>query len=401
MRHILRICIGLCLLGIVTTGCRKDPIPDTPSATEETRLVSVIEERDLTTEEIKKSCDDMTGGKLSSFPIQIPWHPVRKVTLKYRTTGVDGNPMEASGVVIYRTDFDSTFRGLCSVQHGTCPFHWAPSLLDFSPEAAPALAGYIVVEADYIGYGISQTETFNHPYLHTTSTAQACYDMLLAAREYLEKAQIGYHDQTLLAGVSQGGNASVALLEKLEKEQYPNIGEVFAAGPPLSITTIFTTLLADSLKYSNYTKPSFALQIIRSMNECHHLNLDWSLIFKPPYHSVLGILDSVDFYMANSKFTRNMREVFHEDFFAPDPTSQNSELAKLFDAFQKNDLVPRYHPQHRVQLFHTPTDEIIPYQISVDAVNSDPNYTLSNLSSKDHLTGCLEFYIWLVLVHLK
>ncbi len=400
MKNILRILTFAALI-VFSASCKKDPEPVNPPTPEKTPLYSVIEERELTAEEIKKSCDDMTGGKLSSFPVKIPWHPVRKVTLKYRTTGVDGKPLEVSGIVTFRTDFDSTFRGLCSVQHGTCPFHWAPSRLDFSPEAAPALAGYIVVEADYIGYGVSQTETFNHPYLHTASTAQACYDMLLAAREYLEKAKINYHDQTLLAGVSQGGNATVALLEKLEKEQYPNIGDVFAAGPPLSITTIFTTLLTDSLKYSNYTKPGFALQIIRSMNECHQLNLDWSLIFKPKYQTVLGILDSVDFYMANENLTRNMREVFHEDFFAPDPATRNSELAKLFGAFKKNDLVPRYHPQHHVQLFHTPTDEIIPYKISVDAVNFDHNYTLSDLSSKDHLTACLEFYIWLVLVHMK
>lgn len=93
MKNLLRIFTFAALI-VLSGSCKKDPEPVNPPTPDKTPLYSVIEERELTAEEIKKSCDDMTGGKLSSFPVKIPWHPVRKVTLKYRTTGVDGKPLE-------------------------------------------------------------------------------------------------------------------------------------------------------------------------------------------------------------------------------------------------------------------------------------------------------------------
>lgn len=405
MKNLLKLFFNIslyCFLAaFILAGCQKEEPKPEPEPNQETTscLLGILEEREMSADAVKQACQQMAGETANLSMLNIPWHPIRVVTLKYRTTNASGQPVEASGIVAYRTDMEGGFRGIYSVQHGTCEFTACPSKLAFSPEACACLLGHIAVEADYIGYGHSETANHAHPYLHSESTAQACYDMLCAAKEYLKKCQISYTDTTHLVGYSQGGAATIALLKKLEEKNYPTIGEVFAGGGPLSLTITFNELLKDSVSITNYQQPAYMLLIFRSMNECHHLQLDWSKLFKPKYADAIGLLDTLSFAEANKVLGNNFREIITEDFFAPDPTAINSEIAKLYDAFAKNDLILNFSPKHKATLFHSPTDDIVPYSNSKTAADKYPNYTLANLSSKTHFAGAVEFLLWLLLVH--
>lgn len=70
---------------------------------------------------------------------------------------------------------------LLSIQHGTLDLEEAPSRQLFYYEMAPVISNHVVVMADYLGFGVSQTADRQHPYLHNESTGRTCADMIEAA----------------------------------------------------------------------------------------------------------------------------------------------------------------------------------------------------------------------------
>ncbi len=72
--------------------------------------------------------------------------------------------------------------------------------------------GYLVIGADYFGLGASAEP---EGYMVKASHQQATYDMLLASRAVLDQMKLG-SNRLFLAGWSQGGFVTMALLEKLE-----------------------------------------------------------------------------------------------------------------------------------------------------------------------------------------
>ena len=147
--------------------------------------------------------------------------------ITYKTKGVDGKKIIVSGIVAIPSGVTSYTR-LLSIQHATCDIGSAPSEQDFYYELLPVLLGKVVVLADYIGYGVSQTSDMQHPYLHSKLTGSTCADMIEAAREYLESKSIEENGDTIdLAGYSQGGSSTISTLLELEKRG-KLIGNVYA-----------------------------------------------------------------------------------------------------------------------------------------------------------------------------
>lgn len=109
---------------------------------------------------------------------------------------------------------------LVSYQHGTVyGKQEVPSYPEQSPETQLMIAqfagqGYVLVGADYFGLGDS---TQPEGYMVKASHQQATADMLVAAHAVL--ADLKQKTDTLfLAGWSQGGFVTMALLEKLERQ---------------------------------------------------------------------------------------------------------------------------------------------------------------------------------------
>jgi hypothetical protein len=101
-----------------------------------------------------------------------------------------GREVIASGLVSVPVKPDGARSPVLSYQHATIyKDAQAPSnqVAATEPPVVLASLGYIVVAADYVGYGASRGS--QHPYLLATPSAAAVMDLLTAARTWRQNPQ--------------------------------------------------------------------------------------------------------------------------------------------------------------------------------------------------------------------
>lgn len=365
----------------ITVSCNKS------EKVEFEKFVKVESSEVIPAESVKDIIQSIVGNTdLSSFGIQ--WKPIQKTVITYKTTDENNNEIEASGVILYPNDAIN-INSLYSVQHGTCDFHEAPSLQAFPIEGMHALFNNVVCMADYLGYGKTEWKKF-HPYLHKESTANVCYDMLIATTEYLKSIELDYgtENHVNLVGYSQGGAATIALQQLIEKDNKINISKVRAGGSPLDLNETLKALT----NTNEYSKMGYTLLLLKSMDVCYNLNLDYTKIFKEDYVDCIELLDNHTLNETSALLEGDLRTIFHDDFFAEN-YNNNTEFAKLTSAFEKNNLIEGFQPKNHIILYHSITDEIVPYINQILAANSYTNCTAEILKATNHIEGGFEFYI--------
>ena len=156
--------------------------------------------------------------------ITTAYSPARNAVRLYRVTYPSvvperGNkPTVASGLLAIPED-SGTSVPMVSYQHGTVyGKQEVPSFPQQSPETQLMIAqfagqGYVVTGADYFGLGTSSEP---EGYMVKASHQQATYDMLIASRAVLDHLKLTT-TKLFLAGWSQGGFVTMAMLEKLEQ----------------------------------------------------------------------------------------------------------------------------------------------------------------------------------------
>ena len=156
--------------------------------------------------------------------ITVTYSPARNAVRLYRVTYSSvvperGNkPTFASGLLAV-PDVEGTSFPMVTYQHGTVyGKQEVPSFPEQSPETQLMIAqfagqGYVVIGADYFGLG---TSTEPEGYMVKASHQQATYDMLIASRAVLDHLKLTT-TKLFLAGWSQGGFVTMAMLEKLEQ----------------------------------------------------------------------------------------------------------------------------------------------------------------------------------------
>ncbi|HEX4534371.1 MAG TPA: alpha/beta fold hydrolase [Rhizomicrobium sp.] len=181
------------------------------------------------------------GSVIRSEPMDIQPAGAAATRVLYRSTGLNGEPIAVSGVVI--------------VPQGPAPaggwpvIAWAHPTSGVIPRCAPSLAnflydqiqglqamihqGYIVVATDYPGLGTPQT----HPYLVGISEGRAVLDSVRAARALVPNAQ----NRFAVWGHSQGGQASIytGLLAQNYAPDLQLVG-VAAAAPATDLAALFS-----------------------------------------------------------------------------------------------------------------------------------------------------------------
>jgi dienelactone hydrolase len=170
--------------------------------------------------------------------IPVSYTPARQAVRLYRVAYPsvvperNSRPVTLSGLVAVPEDSAATLP-LLSYQHGTVYLkQQVPSFPEQSPETQVMLAqfagqGYALVGADYVGMGES---TEPQGYMVKASHQQATADLLPAARAVL--ADLGKTPQGLcIAGWSQGGYVTMAMLERLEKTGIAVRGAATASAP--------------------------------------------------------------------------------------------------------------------------------------------------------------------------
>lgn len=153
-----------------------------------------------------------------------PRHAVRLFRVTYPSVIPEkaNRPTLASGLVAIPEGLGGRLP-LVSYQHGTVfGRREVPSFPEESFEtrlmiALFAAGGYVVTGADYFGLGLSAEKD---SYIVLGSQSQACLDLRGPARALLAREGVTPADE-FLAGWSQGGVVTMALLERLEQQGVP------------------------------------------------------------------------------------------------------------------------------------------------------------------------------------
>ncbi|MCX6279952.1 MAG: hypothetical protein NT004_17950 [Bacteroidetes bacterium] len=175
-------------------------------------------------EVFKKDLEDFlqtstVGSKAYNDSFPPATYPVKLYRVKYNSVipELSNRPVVASGLIAIPEN-GSDSMPLLMYQHGTTFSKTeAPSFPENSMETKIIVSrfasqGYIVVCADYFGKGMSDLPD---SYLVLNSAQQACVDMLFAANSILTSKKIK-QGPLFLTGWSQGGWATLVLLQKLE-----------------------------------------------------------------------------------------------------------------------------------------------------------------------------------------
>jgi pimeloyl-ACP methyl ester carboxylesterase len=254
-------------------------------------------------------------------------------------------PDVQSGVNVYSISYNTTFKGqdviasgliaipsvsgtypVLTYQNGTNTLHSAAPSVD--PEAVlyqlieyVASTGYVVVMTDYLGFGAS--DQMAHPYLHKESTVQTIIDMLYALKEFDEDVAKGItvSNEYFLLGYSQGGWATLALLEELDKNYKPEFSVKAAScgAGPYDLNYFNAAVLG----LTEYPMPVFLGYISSAYSEYDLFSNPLTEIFNEPYASrIPGLYDGLhSSEEINAQLTGTLAGLFKAEYISGYSTS--------------------------------------------------------------------------------
>ena len=388
------------LLLLFLVACNNEETPWEEPTVEIGHLTSVIAESSYEKEELAAMVVDFVAAQGVNLPVDfvtLLMCDVEVAAIEYTTTGADGSLITASGVIAMPQGTTS-YDHLVSIQHGTLNMEEAPSQQLFYYEMLPVIRGHIIVMADYIGYGSSQTPDRQHPYLHNQLTGTTCADMIKAAREYLQqKSLTETSDAVELMGYSQGGQASMATLLELEKRGLAeSVRAVYAGGGPYDLESILQTFLSYQDNPMPYARTGYAPYLIRGMVYGEQLSVSDENLYAPAVieEGLNEMFSTRPLSEWHEALGTDITQVIHPDFFAAPAFNGNADVVAVIEALRKNSLInSSVPPQVPVYLYHSPQDDFVPYSNAVNAHNLWSSSTLTDLSMPGHVLGGVEFML--------
>lgn len=399
-RNITDKLLALLLMLAFLTACSDDDTPGEDPAVTNQYLTGVTTEKHISKSEITDMVMDYAASQGINLPeilISGLLCDVDVAAITYTTTGPDGASVTASGVVAMPAGTTS-YDHLLSIQHGTLDMEEAPSLQLFYYEMMPVVSGHVVVMADYLGYGASQTADRQHPYLHARLTGTACADMIEAAREYLRSKSIAEAGNAVeLLGYSQGGQATVATQLELESRGWTGrIRKVWAGGGPYDLETLLQAFLNDDGMPDTYPRSGYLPYLIRGMAYGEGLTVSDENLYAPAVieEGLNKLFSTRPLSEWHAALGTDITRVLHPDFFAAPDFNGNADVLAIVSALRKNSLVnASTAPQATVSLYHSPQDDFVPYSNVVSAHALWTNSTLTDLSMPGHVMGGMEFML--------
>ena len=389
------------LMLLFLVACNNDePLSVDEPSTENVYLTKVIKETSFNKEELAAMVVDYVAGQginLSADFVSMLMRDVDVAAIEYTTTGVDGNPVIASGVIAMPSG-TASYDHLVSIQHGTLDMEEAPSKQLFYYEMLPVISGHVIVMADYLGYGSSQTPDRQHPYQHNRLTGTACADMIGAAREYLKQKLVTETDDDIeLVGYSQGGQASMATLFELQRRgQAGSVRAVYAGGGPYDLESILQTFLSYKDNPLPYARTGYLPYLIRGMVYGENLQVSDENLYAPVVieKGLNKMFSTRPLSEWHEELGTDITEVIHPDFFDTPTFNRNADVIAVINALRKNSLVnTSVQPKVPIYMYHSPLDDFVPYSNAVNAHKMWTSSTLTDLSMPGHVLGGIEFML--------
>ena len=308
-----------------------------------------------TVDEVQAEINQELGSQGSSITAE---YDVSLYKIIYETLDGYGNTSLASGVIGIPEDSDHAF-GMVSWQHGTVVKRNSVSSVSGFNLLSMILssAGYVYVEPDYLGLGVS--EDF-HPYCLNTPSANTVIDMIRSARNFCHDSDnIQLNEQLSLIGYSEGGYATLAA-QKMMEEEYPDEFNITISLPMAGPYDMSGTMVDVMLNNSEpYGKPYYLPYVLLAYIEYYDLG-ELADFFLPEYAEMLPIW--FDGYHSDSYIDDQLPnppiEILLPELIQEFEVNQNHFLRNYLRA---NDLLD-WAPQSLTYLFHALADELIPFE---------------------------------------
>ena len=285
--------------------------------------------------------------------------------ISYETIDINGNPHVATGSVSYpRVDWPDVPNQafpIMSYQHGTVVEKSDVTSLagEWILPAILTGAGYVYVEPDYLGLGGSEGM---HPYQLKEPYGTAVVDMIRAVRYYaaFENDQFIVNDQLFLAGYSEGGYATMAAHQIIERDYSDefNITVSFPMAGAYSMSGLMVDLM---LEQQPYGQPFYFPYVLFAYLDSYPSIGTAEQYLLPEYVFLEDWFDgyhsSVEINDAMPEIPITIMKVEEIQYFEADANHP------LRVALQENDLWD-WTPQAPIHLFHGIGDELVPYENS-------------------------------------
>ncbi|OZI09686.1 hypothetical protein BWI93_02120 [Siphonobacter sp. BAB-5385] len=338
------------LLIVTVSGCVKDHNPKP----EFQYLVKADAIAQVSVNEVKQR---------ASILAPIVQYGVTAYRITYQTLGVDQKPVQASGLILLPVGYTGDLRVL-SFQHGTittqeeAPSSYLP-VGNMEAYGAGTLAaslgqGYLVVMADYLGFG--ESKALPHPYQHKASLASSTLDMLQAAREFANSKGIKLQKGVRLAGYSEGGYATLALHQALEQQTSSEL-TVLGSYPGAGAYDMLAT--AEWVVSQDKDLPIFAsayyMWVLLTYNQLYGINTPLTDFLTPGNATKVAAAIATGNPLA-ADVDLNPTKLFSSSFIAGIKNKTNQPLIK---ALQANNVYD-WKPKAPVLFLHATGDDIVP-----------------------------------------
>ncbi|MCA1741477.1 MAG: alpha/beta fold hydrolase [Bacteroidales bacterium] len=307
---------------LLVQSCRKDPGPD-PFDDNDYLLSS-----DLLLMRTKENIVSVLTLVATQYPavgdiVDDVVSGVNIYSVTYRTIFM-GEEVTASGLICIPS-VPGTYPVL-SFQNGTNTLHSAaptadPQGLQFQMIEYIASTGYVVIIPDYLGFGASKQMT--HPYLHKESTVQTVVDMLYAVTEFDQDVakDLTITNESYLIGYSQGGWATLALVEALENDYSADftVRAASCGAGPYDLGYVNSYVLGQT----QYPMPVYFAYIANTYSQYDLYSNDLADLFNAPYAGLIpGLFDGLHTpEQINAELSVNIAELFKAEYISGYSTS--------------------------------------------------------------------------------
>ena len=324
-------------------------------------LLSFEYEGSKNIETIQQQLDNQFGPSLAPEAL----FDIHMYSIAYETIDQFGDVSIASGLISYPDDSNLAYP-IISFQHGTqIRTGSAPSMNGFNDLILwLTTSGYIFIEPDYLGLGVSD---MLRPYHLKDVTASSVIDMIRASKHFCDEfSNIQYNEQLFLAGYSEGGYATMATVKEIE-ENLSDEFDITVSFPMAGAYDLSGTMVDLMLSEEPYPDPFYLPFFVLSYIEMYGLG-DIEDFFLPEYANIFPDLFSGEY---SGGYINSFLPDIPIHMMLPSVVEEfaNDENYPFRIHLEENDLYD-WTPQNTMYIFHGIIDESVPHENSIVAYDS-------------------------------
>ena len=307
---------------------------------------------------IQDQLDSQFGSELSPEAI----YSIKMYSITYETIDHFGNTVIASGLISYPDEINNAYP-IITFQHGTqIRRESAPSMNGFNDLILwLTTSGYIFIEPDYLGLGVSE---MLHPYHLKDVTASTVIDMIRASKQFSDQLnELQYNEQLFLAGYSEGGYATMAAVKEIE-ENLSDEFDITVSFPMAGAYDLSGVMVDLMLSEQPYADPFYLPFFVLSYIEAYMLG-EIEDFFLPEYAEIFPDLFSGEY---SGGYINSFLPDIPIHMMLPEVVDEftNNEEYPFRIYLEENDLYD-WIPINPMYLFHGIADERVPHENSVVA----------------------------------